>query len=169
MSRSGKNLAVCIAAASLVSLAAAGCGTTMAGGPAKTAPPAQTGFAGYKWQVVAIVHSGKDTPIPARYPVYLQFAPNGQFGANEPVNYHFGSYRITPDGFTISNVGMTLAGYAGHDPVVTLAEGAITAFNSQVHATAGVTGNQLTVSVGGYTLTCQRDGMQADFPSPTPT
>ena len=169
MNRSVANLAMSIAGTLLVSLGAAGCGTTMAGGPANTAPPAQTGFAGYKWQVVAIDRGGKETPIPARYPVYLQFAPDGQFGANEPVNYHFGNYRITPDGFTISNIGTTLAGYAGHDPVVMLAEGAITAFNSQVHATAGVTGNQLTVSVGGYTLTCQRDGTQADFPSPTPT
>jgi zinc/manganese transport system permease protein len=169
MNRCVRNLAVSIAGTLLVSLAAAGCGTTTAGGPAKTAPPAQTGFAGYKWQVVAIGHSGKDTPIPARYPVYLQFMPDGQFGANEPVNYHSGNYRVTADGFTVNDVGTTLAAYGGHDPLVVLAENAITAFDSQVYATAGVTGNRLTVSIGGYTLTCQRDGTQADFPSPKAT
>lgn len=160
---------VAIAIAALVSLAVAGCGTTVAGAPPKSppksAPQAEDGFAGYKWQVVAIRHDGKQTSIQPRYSVYLQFAPNGQFGANEPVNYHFGNYRVTADGFMTSDVGMTLAAYGGNDPVVPLAENAISAFDNGVDATTGVSGDRLTVSVGGYTLTCQRDGAQANFPS----
>lgn len=49
-------------------------------------PDAEGGFAGYKWQVAAIGHAGKETPIPARYNVYLAFMPNGEYGANDPVN-----------------------------------------------------------------------------------
>ena len=75
-----------IVAVALVALAAAACGST-AGGSSMLA------FAGYKWSVVAIGHDSKETPVPARYNVYLQFAPNGQYGANDPVNYHFGTYR----------------------------------------------------------------------------
>jgi len=37
-----------------------------------------------------------------------------------------------------------------------------------IHATAAVTGNQLTVTVAGYLLTCQRAGKQANFPPATP-
>jgi heat shock protein HslJ len=175
MKRVVRSLPVSIAAAALVSLAAVGCGTTstastdVGGGPPKSAPTAQAGFAGYKWSVVAIGHDGKQTSIPARYSVYLQFMPNGQFGANEPVNYHFGTYRMVGDGFTTGDVGGTLVGYIGHDPVTLLAINAINAFNNGIHATATVTGDRLTVTVAGYTLSCQRDGAQANFPPATPS
>jgi heat shock protein HslJ len=181
MKRVVKSLSVSIAAAALVSLAAAGCGTasttstSVGGGPLKSAPAAmssptaQAGFAGYKWSVVAIGHDGKQTPIPARYSVYLQFTPNGQFGANEPINYHFGTYRQVGDGFTTSNPGSTLAGYAGGDPVSLLAINAISSFDRPIRATAIVTGDRLAVTVNGYTLTCQRDGAQANFPPATPS
>ena len=57
--------------------------------------------------------------------MYLQFAPNGQYGADDPVNYHFGTYRPTGDGFATSHVAITLSGYAGNDPVTLLAMAAI--------------------------------------------
>ena len=104
-----------IAVAALVSVAAAGCAITASGTSPESAPTAQAGFAGYKWQVVTIDHAGKETPVPARYAVYLQFTPDGQFGSNEPVNYHSGAYHQAGDGFTTSGMGSTLAGYAGHD------------------------------------------------------
>ena len=148
-----------VAWVALMLLTAAGCATATSG----------AGFAGYKWSVVAIDHAGTQTPIPARYPVYLQFAPDGQFGANEPVNYHGGTYVQTADGFTTSHVYSTLAGYAGRDPVVLVAQDAISAFNDDARATAMVTGNQLTVTVAGYMLTCQRAGKQANFPPARPT
>lgn len=154
-----------IAAAALASLTA-GCGTTAARSRvtpqepmlSKPAPSAHTGFAGYKWQVVAITHQGKETSVPARYDVYLTFTPNGQFGANEPVNYHSGIYRTTSDGFTTSGIMTTAAGYAGNDPVTLLAIDAISAFNDRVHATAMMTGDRLAVTVGSYLLDCTRDG-----------
>jgi heat shock protein HslJ len=177
MKRVVRSLPVSIAAAALVSLAAAGCGTTstasisVGGGPpksapaGKSAPTAQAGFAGYKWSVVAIDHDGKKTPVPAHYSVYLQFMPNGQFGANEPINYHFGTYRVVGDGFTTNVIGGTAAGYAGNAPIVLLAINAISAFGNGTHATAMVTGNRLAVTVADYTLTCQRDGAQANVPT----
>jgi hypothetical protein len=58
-----------------------------------------------------------------------------------------------------------LVGYIGHDPVTLLAINAISAFDNGIHATATVTGNRLAVTVGGYTLTCQRDGAQANVPA----
>jgi hypothetical protein len=61
-------------------------------------------------------------------------------------------------------MGSTMAGYAGHDPVVLLAEDAIWAFGNGVHAKVRLAGAQLAVTVGGYLFICQRDGRQADFP-----
>ena len=151
-----------MAAVALMALAAAACGST-AGGSSMLA-----GFAGYKWSVVAIGHDGKQTSIPARYDVYLQFAPNGQYGANDPVNYHFGTYRTTGDGFTTSLVAVSAVGYAGNDPVITLTMGAISRLDDVADASVTVTGNTLDVAAGGYTLTCQRAGEQATLtPSAT--
>ena len=113
-------------AVALMALAAAACGST-AGGSSMLA-----GFAGYKWSVVAIGHDGEQTSIPARFDVYLQFAPNGQYGAN--------------------------------DPVITLAMGAISRLDDVADASVTVAGNTLDVAAGGYTLTCQRAGEQANFP-----
>jgi len=169
MRRITKSMAMSLAAAVLVSVTAAGCMTSASGTSPDSPPPAQSGFAGYKWQVVTIEHAGNETRIPARYAVYLQFTPDGQFGANEPVNYHSGAYHQTGDGFTTSGMGSTLVGYAGHDPVVRLSVGAISAFGNGTHAKVRLTGYRLAVTVGGYLLTCQRDGSQADFPPAQPT
>ena len=147
-----------VVAVALMALAAAACGST-AGGSSMLA-----GFAGYKWSVVTIGHDGKQTSIPAHYNVYLQFAPNGQYGANDPVNYHFGAYRQAGDGFTTSRVAVSAVGYAGNDPVITLAMGAISRLDDVADASVTVTGNRLDVVAGGYTLTCQRAGEQANFP-----
>jgi hypothetical protein len=152
-----------IVAVALMALAAAACGSTAA-----SVPSARAGFAGYKWSVVAIGHDGKETPVSAHYNVYLQFAPNGQYGANDPVNYHFGTYRQTGDGFTTSLVAVSAVGYAGNDPVITLAMGAISRLDDVADASVTVTGNRLDVVAGGYTFTCQRAGEQADLtPSAT--
>jgi heat shock protein HslJ len=169
MKRIIKSLPLSIAVAALVAVAAAGCAPTASGTSPEPAPTARAGFAGYKWQVVAIDHAGKETHIPARYAVYLQFTPDGQFGANEPINYHSGAYHPTGDGFTTSGMGSTLAGYAGHDPVVMLSVRAISAFDNGIHAKVRLTGGRLAVTVGSYLLTCQRDGRQADFPPAQPT
>jgi hypothetical protein len=143
-------------AVALMALAAAACGST-AGGPSMLA-----GFAGYKWSVVAIRHDGKQMSIPAHYNVYLQFAPNGRYGANDPVNYHFGTYRQTEDGFKTNLVAVSAVGYAGNDPVILLSMDAIHGLDDVADASVEVTGNQLDVVAGGYTLTCQRAGEQAD-------
>ena len=161
-----RSLVAAIAAAVLAATAAAGCSATAAGSPA---PAARAGFAGYKWQVVAIGQAGRETPVPARYAVYLQFAPDGQFGANEPVNFHSGTYHQAGDGFTTSGMASTAMGYAGDDPVVLLSRAAISAFDTGGHASIRLTGARLVVTVGGYLLTCRRDGSQADFPPAQPT
>lgn len=169
MKRFIKSLPMSIALAALMSVAAAGCATTVSSTSSKSMPDAQAGFAGYKWQVVTIDYAGKATPIPARYPVYLLFAPDGQFGANEPVNYHGGIYHQTGDGFTTSDMYSTAVGYLGHDPVVLLSVGAISAFDNGVHAEVRWIGDRLAVTIGSYLLTCQRVGRQADFPPAQPT
>ena len=98
--------------AALISVAVAGCGAAVTG--SSQTPPA--GYAGYRWQVVEIDHAGRQTPVPARYAVYLQFGLTGQFGAHEPVNYHGGSYHSTSDGFTTSGMSSTLVGDAATTP-----------------------------------------------------
>ncbi len=146
-----------LVAAALVTLAVAACGST-GGGSSMLG-----GFAGYKWSVVTISHDGKQTSIPAHYNVYLQFAPNGQYGANDPVNYHFGAYRQAGNGFMTSLVAVTAVGYAGNDPVITLAMKAISRLDTLADVSATVTGNQLDVVAGEYTLTCQRAGQQGSL------
>ncbi len=147
----------------LTSLALAACGS------ATSARSVSPGFTGYDWQVAAISHNGKVTSIPARMQVALQFSPGGQFGANDSVNFHSGTYRTTSDGFTTSALASTLVGYAGHDPAVLLAIGAIGSFGNGVHATVKLTGDRLVVGVDSYTLTCQRRGSRADVPAPAGT
>ncbi len=146
-----------------VTLAAAGMCLLLAALAACSSPQSPP-FVGYKWTVVAIAHDGETTAIPARYSVFLIFTPGGQFIANEPVNTHGGTYRVTAGGFVTSNVGTTLVLYVGHDPVTLLAESAIDSLSMSADATASVAGNRLTVEVRGYTLTCQRDGAQGNFP-----
>jgi hypothetical protein len=144
---------------SLASLALAACGSATSAGSVSPR------FAGYDWQVIAISHDGKVTSIPARMQVALQFSPGGQFGANDSINFHSGTYRTTSDGFTTSALDSTLVGYAGHDPVVLLAVSVIGSFDNGVHATVKVTGDRLVVGVNSYTLTCQRRGLELPSPS----
>ncbi|HEY2638837.1 MAG TPA: hypothetical protein VGI66_02990 [Streptosporangiaceae bacterium] len=147
----------------LASLALAACGS------ATSSRPVSAGFSGYDWQVVAIGHHGKVTSIPARLQVALQFSPGGQFGANDSVNFHGGTYRSTSDGFTISALAGTLAGYAGYDPAVLLAISAIGSFGDGAHATVKLTADRLVVGIGSYTLTCRRRSPRADVPAPAGT
>jgi hypothetical protein len=128
-----------------------------------SAPAGKPAFAGYKWTVVSIGHDGKTTPIPGKFAVYLQFTTDGQFGAHDAVNYHSGSYQATQDGFTTSTLASTAIGYIGRDPVVLLSVPAISAFDGAARAVADVSGNTLTVTVGGYTLVARRDGKQANW------
>jgi len=141
--------------------------TLAACGSSTSAKPVSPGFTGYDWQIVAIGHDGKETSIPARLQVSLQFSPGGQFGANDGINTHGGTYRTTSDGFTTSGLMTSSVGFAGHDPVVLLAISAIGSFDNGAHATVKLTGDRLMLRVDSYTLTCQRRGPQADVPAAT--
>jgi len=123
------------------------------------------GFSGYDWLVVSITHDGEARSIPKRMHVVLQFSPNGQFDANDSVNFHSGTYRATGDGFTVAGMSTTLAGYAGHDPTILLAINAIGSLTNGVHATAKVTGDRLVVGIGSYRLTCLLRGRHSDLPA----
>ncbi|MEU3457831.1 hypothetical protein ABZ671_30200 [Micromonospora sp. NPDC006766] len=147
----------------LVSPALAGCGS------ATSAGPVSPGFVGYDWQVLAISHGGQVSNIPARMQVALRFSPGGQFGADDSVNFHSGTYRATGDGFTTDDLATTLAAYDGHDPTVLLAMTAMQSFGNGVHATVKLTGDRLMVGVDSYTLTCQRGGPRPDEPAPPST
>ena len=113
--------------------------------------------------MVSISHDGKTTSVPGTYRVLLLFTPDGHFGANEPINYHGGSYRVTPGGFTTGGMYSTLVSYVGDDPVVLLSVSAIQAFRNEVPALATVSGSTLTITVGGYTLMARRHGRQANL------
>jgi hypothetical protein len=139
-------------------LALAACGSARSPEPTTSGTSALARFAGYDWSVVAIRHEGQVTSIPARFDVDLRFSRSGRFLANDPVNSHSGTFRITPGGFTTSVLGVTLVGYAGHDPVILVSQNAISAFDNGARAVVRVTGNRLVVSVASYTLRCQRHG-----------
>jgi len=158
MLRTVRFLALASACFCMASLALAACSSATSRKPTTSASSASAGFTGYDWLVVAIRHEGKVTSIPARFDVDLRFSRNGRFLADDPINSHSGTFRMTPGGFTTSVLGVTLVGYLGHDPVILLSQSAISAFDNGAHATVTVTGNRLVVSVASYTLTCQRHG-----------
>jgi hypothetical protein len=147
----------------LVPLALAACASVA---PASSASP---GFTGYDWQVAAIGHGGKVTPIPTRLGVALQFSPGGQFGASDGISFHSGTFRATRDGFTTGVLATTADGYAGHDPAILLARTAMDSFGGPATYAVRLTGDRLVVDIGSYTLTCHRAGPQADVPAPTGT
>lgn len=147
----------------------AACGSVSGQHPSQAGSPSDAGFIGYKWTVVAITYQGKTTVVPAgnaRTGTYLLFTPDGHFGANEPVNFHGGTYTLTPDGFTTHGMYQTLVGFAG-PPSAEVA--AISAFHDGTHASAKVSGDTLTVSISGYRMTARRAGGQANFPPPAQT
>ena len=115
-------LALASACFCVASLALAACGSATSPEPTTSASSALTGFTGYDWRVVAIRHEGKVTSIPARFNVDLRFSRSGRFLADDPINSHSGTFRMTPGGFTTSVLGVTLVGYAGHDPVILLSQ-----------------------------------------------
>src|SRR5215468_5550033 len=154
-----RRLSLASASVCMLILVLAACGSAAAPKPAAAA----TTFVGYKWTVVRIAHGGKTTPVPAGDGVYLLFAPNGDFGANEPVNYHGGTYTVTPGGFTTHGIYQTLVGSSGPPSVEVEA---ISAFGDGTRASAKVGGDTLTVTVNGYTLTTRRAGKQANVPAP---
>lgn len=166
MMRLMRSLPLSMAVAVLVCVAAAGCGTAANVHLPKSAPDAKAGFAGHEWQVGAIGHAGKVTPIPARYAVSLQFTLNGVFISYDSVNSQSGLYQPTSDGFTVSHLITTLADYGGHNPVVILAISAISAVDKGVDVKVRRTGDRLSVTAGGYLLTCQLEGRQAYLPRP---
>ena len=139
-------------------LALAACSSATSPEPATSGCSALAGFTGYDWRVVAIRHEGKVTSIRARFDVDLRFSRNGRFLADDPVNSHSGTFHLTIGGFATSVLGVTGAGYGGHDPVILLSQSAISAFDTGAHAAARVAGSRLVVSVASYTLTCQRRG-----------
>lgn len=162
------------AAIGLLAGAIAACGSAGTQAPSadpvsQNRPATPTGFAGYKWRVVTIGYAGKNTSIPANKQVYLEFTPDGQFLANEPVNTHSGTYKVTSGGFTTSELISSAVGWAGGDPVVQVSIDAISAFDNGARALTRISGNTLTVTVSGYTLVTQRDGAQANWPAPQHT
>jgi hypothetical protein len=159
------------ATVALIALAAAGCAAAGGGSAASAQQPvaneasasatAPARFVGYKWLVTSIISHGKQTPIPSAHQenqVYVVFTPNGQFGANDPINFHQATYRLVGDGFTTNDVVVGAVGSAGGNAAFLLTLDAIAAFGDGVHAKATVTGNRLVISVGGFLLNCQRDG-----------
>lgn len=149
------------AAVVLIAMAAGGCAAlaNTATSAANRSTTAHGRFVGYKWLVTAITSHGRQTPIPANKEVYVLFTPNGQFGANDPINFHQGTYRQVDGGFITNGLMSTAAGYFGDDQTIIVAMDAIQAFEDGVHATATVTGNRLAISVDGFLLDCQRNGI----------
>ena len=148
------------AAVVLIAMAAGGC-AALANTATSAANPSRTShgrFIGYKWLVTAITSRGRRTPVHASERVYMLFTPNGQFGANDPTNFHQGTYRQVDGGFITNGLISTAAGYFGDNQTIIVAMDAIQAFEDGVHATATVTGNRLVISVDGFLLDCQRDG-----------
>jgi len=115
---------------------------------------------------VAVTIDGKRQPI-ASPDVYVVFHIDHRFNANDGVNYYSGHWQQSATTVTISDVGGTLAGYAGHDPAVLAAERGIGALDGTV--AASVRNGTLRLAARGVTVELRRHTEFQDTPAAVPS
>jgi hypothetical protein len=127
-----------------------------------------TALFGWKWDVTAITDSQGRFDVPARLAASIVFPEGGgHVGGNDGVNYSYGVLRVSGDGYDVSDVGTTLAGYIGKDPIVLRTIAGVDAlFQSPnsgafMHVTAKLDGDTLTLSAGDVTVTATRGESEA--------
>jgi hypothetical protein len=118
-----------------------------------------TGIGGFRWRIAEVQHGAASVTVPRTRGGYFAFSPQGDLVAYDTVNNYAGRFAPAANGFRVTLMRVTVAGYAGQDPV-TLALIAGTHALTQVGTAVAVrlTGTRLDLSSGGYRITAARAG-----------
>jgi hypothetical protein len=128
---------------------------------------AAASFVGFRWRAIDVAHGSKHTRIPQRLAAIFGFSSDGTYTAN----YGYGGrYRVTTNGFRTYHVSVPFNLRGSINPTVAVLLAAAQAVSLASHGvTAQVHGQQLTLSVGTYRITCVRIGAQPDPPTQLPS
>ena len=163
-------LVLAIGAAFVVTQRGGDGGSQVAGGT--------TGFVGFRWNLVSVRDREGTVRAPDALNPQLYFTPDGYVAASDTVNGLSGRYRLTGDGYTVSDSASTLVAYAGDDPARKRVVAAVTAlFYTEVgdtgepHATVGarVDSDTLVLTTGNVDLTYRRSGVEGNQARPSST
>jgi hypothetical protein len=126
-----------------------------------------TGIVGFRWRIAEVQHGAASVTVPRTRSGYFAFSPQGDLIADDTVNNYVGRFAPTANGYHVTIMRVTLAGYGGHDPV-TLA--LIAGTQALTKASAGVavrlTGTRLDLSADDYRITAVRAGPAGILPTP---
>jgi hypothetical protein len=130
--------------------ALSGCATSR--GPAdiqRTTSSQLTGIVGFRWRIAEVQHGAASVTVPRTRGGYFAFTPEGDLAADDTVNHYAGRFTSTANGYHVTIMRVSLAGYVGHDPVtLALIAGTQALTGAGAHVTVGLTGTRLDLSAG---------------------
>ena len=139
-------------------------------GPAGIQPvagPRLTGIAGFRWRVTEVRRGAASVTVPRTSGGYFTFTPGGTLAADDTVNSYAGHFTPAANGYHVTIMRVTLAGYGGHDPVtLALIAGTQALTETGADVTVSLTGSRLDLSADGYRITAVRAGPAAILSSP---
>jgi hypothetical protein len=137
------------------------------GGIQAAASPQLTGIVGYRWRVAEVQRGAASVTVPRTSGGYFAFTPAGTLAADDTVNSYAGRFTPAANGYHVTIMRVTLAGYGGHDPVtLALIEGTQALTETGADVTVSLAGSRLDLSAGAYRITAVRAGPAAILPSP---
>jgi hypothetical protein len=150
--------------------ALSGCATSR--GPAgigRTTSSQLIGIVGFRWRITEVQHGAAGVTVPPTGGGYFAFTPEGDLLADDTVNNYAGHFTPAPNGYHVTIMRVTLAGYGGHDPVtLALIAGTQALTQAGVHVTVRLTGTRLDLSAVDYRITAVRAGPAGILPTPVP-
>lgn len=135
--------------------------------PATTArnaePVPREGYVGPRWRLVAMSHQGDRLTVPLSVRAWIRFGPSDQLVMHDSINASSGRFTSTLSGFRPTDMGTTLVGDAGADPVrlaVVRGMSAVLGPGPEAHLEGEVSirmsAGRLVLSVDGYELSFER-------------
>jgi hypothetical protein len=86
------------------------------------------------------------------------------------VNSYQGRFTSAADGYHVTIMRVSMAGYGGHDPVMlALIAGTQSLTGTGADITVRLAGTRLDLSAGDYRITAGRAGPAGNLPSPVPS
>jgi hypothetical protein len=150
--------------------ALSGCASSR--GPAgtqRTTSTQLTGVVGFRWRIAEVRHGTAGVTVPRARGGYFAFTPAGDLVADDTVNSYAGRFTSTANGYHVTVMRVSLAGYGGHDPVTLALIGGTQALTETgTDVTVRLAGTRLYLSAGDYRITAVRAGPVGILPSPSP-
>jgi hypothetical protein len=142
-------------------------------GPAgiqRTASSQLAGIVGFRWRIAEVQHGAARVTVPRARGGYFAFTPEGDLTADDTVNHYAGRFTAAANGYRVTVMRVSLAGYGGHDPVtLALIAGTQALTETGADVTVRLTGTRLDLSAGDYRITAVRAGPAGILPTPVPS